>query len=128
MVLLSGELPEFIGHKLRDTLYLLYSQLRRDAVSVVDSLDLSDALLDSAIGRYDGSVYETMYERAAQSALNTTDVSTYTRCLLLLTPNFFFFFRVLFNWWPTCYTATEFNMFNSPDEIRCSARPPSPDL
>jgi acyl-CoA oxidase len=61
--------------RLRDILYAEYSSIRPDAVAIVDSFDFNDRVLDSAIGRYDGRVYENLYEWAAQSALNATPVS-----------------------------------------------------
>ena len=59
---------------LRQRMFCLYDQLRPDAVGIVDSFELTDGMLDSAIGRYDGRVYEALYQSAAESALNATQV------------------------------------------------------
>jgi acyl-CoA oxidase len=44
--------------------------LRPDVVPLVDAFDISDKVLRSTIGRYDGNVYEALYEHAAHSRLN----------------------------------------------------------
>jgi acyl-CoA oxidase len=59
---------------LSSTLYSLYSTIRPDALSIVDAFDFHDQKLRSAIGCYDGQVYEKLYEWASHSALNSTDV------------------------------------------------------
>jgi acyl-CoA oxidase len=61
--------------KLRDILYAEYRTIRPDAVAIVDSFEFNDRFLNSAIGSYDGRVYENLFEWAAQSALNATPVS-----------------------------------------------------
>lgn len=53
----------------------LPSQLRPNAVSLVDSIEQSDRELNSVLGRRDGNVYEALYQWAKQSELNYTDVS-----------------------------------------------------
>lgn len=40
----------------------LMEKLRPDAVALVDSFDIIDALLMSTIGRYDGNVYEALLD------------------------------------------------------------------
>ncbi|XP_035516550.1 peroxisomal acyl-coenzyme A oxidase 1 isoform X1 [Morone saxatilis] len=52
----------------------LLSQLRPNAVALVDSFDLHDKKLNSVLGRYDGNVYEHMFEWARRSPLNATEV------------------------------------------------------
>ncbi|KAF9950004.1 Peroxisomal acyl-coenzyme A oxidase 1 [Mortierella alpina] len=42
----------------------LINLLRHDIVGLVDAFDISDNQLNSAIGRYDGRVYESLYEWA----------------------------------------------------------------
>ena len=42
----------------------LMAQIRPHAVRLVDSWKIPDFLLDSALGRYDGKVYEDMFHRA----------------------------------------------------------------
>ena len=48
--------------------------LRPDAVSIVDSFDLSDYELDSALGRYDGDVYQALYDRTQDDPINQSDL------------------------------------------------------
>ncbi|XP_078506954.1 peroxisomal acyl-coenzyme A oxidase 1-like [Lissotriton helveticus] len=47
---------------------------RLNAVALVDAFDYSDAQLGSVLGRYDGNVYEHMFEWAKKSPLNKTQV------------------------------------------------------
>jgi len=44
--------------------------LRPEAVTLVDAFDFPDHVLNSAVGRYDGNVYEALYESAITSELN----------------------------------------------------------
>lgn len=53
----------------------LLSQLRPNAVALVDAFDFHDKKLNSVLGRYDGNVYENMFEWARRSPLNSTEVS-----------------------------------------------------
>ena len=46
------------------------SEIRPDAVAIVDAFDFSDRVLGSDIGRYDGNVYEALYLSATRSHLN----------------------------------------------------------
>lgn len=52
----------------------LLSQLRPNTVALVDAFDFHDRKLNSVLGRYDGNVYENMFEWARNSPLNTTEV------------------------------------------------------
>ncbi|XP_010887717.1 peroxisomal acyl-coenzyme A oxidase 1 isoform X2 [Esox lucius] len=56
------------------TLKQLLVQLRPDAVALVDAFDFRDEMLNSVLGRYDGNVYEHMFEWARRSPLNKTEV------------------------------------------------------
>lgn len=56
----------------------LLSQLRVNAVALVDAFDFRDQKLNSVLGRYDGNVYENMFEWARNSPLNATEVSQFT--------------------------------------------------
>lgn len=53
----------------------LLRQLRPNVVALVDAFDFHDKKLNSVLGRYDGNVYENMFEWARNSPLNTTEVS-----------------------------------------------------
>ena len=48
----------------------LLDDIRPNALPLVDSFDLHDMVLSSALGAYDGQVYERMYECALQAPLN----------------------------------------------------------
>lgn len=52
----------------------LLSQLRTNAVALVDAFDFHDKKLKSVLGRYDGNVYENLFEWARSSPLNSTEV------------------------------------------------------
>jgi acyl-CoA oxidase len=59
------ELPQKIQH--------LMAEIRPHAVNLVDSWCIPDFLLDSALGRYDGKVYEDLFNRAHRlNPLNET--------------------------------------------------------
>lgn len=52
-------------------LMLMMEKIRPHAVKLVDSWAIPDYLLDSALGRYDGKVYEDLFDRAhRQNPLN----------------------------------------------------------
>ncbi|KAM4585468.1 peroxisomal acyl-coenzyme A oxidase 1 isoform 2-T2 [Odontesthes bonariensis] len=52
----------------------LLSKLRINAVALVDAFDIHDKKLNSVLGRYDGNVYEQLFEWARRSPLNATEV------------------------------------------------------
>ena len=52
------------------TNFMLMIQIRPNAVSLVDSFDYTDHYLGSALGRYDGNVYSTLYKEAWKDPLN----------------------------------------------------------
>ncbi|KAA0723829.1 Peroxisomal acyl-coenzyme A oxidase 1 [Triplophysa tibetana] len=52
----------------------LLSEIRPNAVALVDAFDYRDEMLNSVLGRYDGNVYEHMFEWAKKSPLNQTEV------------------------------------------------------
>ena len=45
-------------------------QLRPETIALVDAFDISDTVLNSALGSYDGKVYEQLFESARTSAMN----------------------------------------------------------
>lgn len=53
----------------------LLTQLRPNAVALVDAFDLNDKKLNSVLGRYDGNVYEHLYAWARRSPLNAAEVT-----------------------------------------------------
>jgi acyl-CoA oxidase len=56
----SPEILDFLPDRVRE----LMGRIRPHAVRLVDSLAIPDYLLDSALGRYDGKVYEDLFYRA----------------------------------------------------------------
>jgi acyl-CoA oxidase len=56
----------------------LLKEIRPHAVRLVDAWDFPDWQLDSALGRYDGKVYEDMFQRASEmNPLNEITVDPY---------------------------------------------------
>ncbi|XP_070595973.1 peroxisomal acyl-coenzyme A oxidase 1 isoform X3 [Erythrolamprus reginae] len=52
----------------------LLALIRPNAVALVDSFDFCDSVLGSVLGRYDGNIYENMFEWSKKSPLNKTQV------------------------------------------------------
>ncbi|NWI62927.1 ACOX2 oxidase, partial [Todus mexicanus] len=61
--------------------------IRKDAVPLVDAFDFSDKSLNSALGSYDGQVYQRLYEWAQKSPTNTQMSPAYERYLKPLLHN-----------------------------------------
>ncbi|GAV77995.1 ACOX domain-containing protein/Acyl-CoA_dh_M domain-containing protein [Cephalotus follicularis] len=57
-----------------DQLRSLYSQVRPNAVALVDAFNYTDHFLSSILGRYDGNVYPKLYEDAWKDPLNDSIV------------------------------------------------------
>uniref|UniRef100_A0A8C6YN89 Acyl-coenzyme A oxidase n=1 Tax=Naja naja TaxID=35670 RepID=A0A8C6YN89_NAJNA len=55
----------------------LLALIRPNAVALVDSFDFCDSMLRSVLGRYDGNIYENMFEWSKKSPLNKTQSSLY---------------------------------------------------
>eukprot|EP00755_Sulcionema_specki_P023178 Sspe_Gene.78272::Locus_48968_Transcript_2_2_Confidence_0.667_Length_2564::g.78272::m.78272/K00232/E1.3.3.6, ACOX1, ACOX3; acyl-CoA oxidase len=66
--IIDGQTASYAEDSVRDLLLAL----RPDAVAIVDAFDIPDRVLNSALGRYDGNVYEALYEHARDAPLNTT--------------------------------------------------------
>lgn len=72
----SGKLLQFTnttGHdvsELQRWLEDILAAIRPNAVGIVDGFDLSDDILRSTLGAYDGNVYERLYEEAQKSPMN----------------------------------------------------------
>jgi hypothetical protein len=71
----DGYLSEAQVGLVRTGVRSLLAALRPDAVALVDAFNFSDHELNSALGRYDGRVYEALYAWAQQSPLNQTAVA-----------------------------------------------------
>lgn len=71
----------------------LLAAIRPNAVALVDAFDFHDDHLGSVLGRYDGNIYENMFEWAKKSPLNKTEVrmnpyfSLLVPTLLVMEPN-----------------------------------------
>ncbi|XP_017837257.1 probable peroxisomal acyl-coenzyme A oxidase 1 [Drosophila busckii] len=61
--------------KLEVRLQRCLERLRPNAVALVDSFDLHDRVLASALGAYDGNVYEHIFESAQKNPLNKEPVN-----------------------------------------------------
>ena len=53
----------------------LLGMLRPDVIPLVDAFDISDTVLNSALGSSDGRVYEKLYEAARSSAMNVDELT-----------------------------------------------------
>lgn len=56
--------------ELQQRLENLLTKIRPNAVGVVDGFDIPDKILSSALGAYDGNVYERLFLEAKKSQLN----------------------------------------------------------
>ncbi|XP_055374432.1 probable peroxisomal acyl-coenzyme A oxidase 1 [Condylostylus longicornis] len=76
-----GDLLRFIDIKeddlqnLQKKLEDLLHKIRPNAVGIVDGFDLPDIVLGSALGCYDGNVYDRIFEEAQKSPLNQEPVN-----------------------------------------------------
>ncbi|CAA7020357.1 unnamed protein product [Microthlaspi erraticum] len=66
----TPEQASLASHQLRS----LYSQLRPNAVALVDAFNYTDHYLGSVLGRYDGNVYPKLFEEALKDPLNDSVV------------------------------------------------------
>lgn len=71
----SGCLPASAYGPLTKRIKKLLRKLRPHAISLVDAWNIPDFLLNSCLGRYDGRVYESLYEQTKYEPLNETDIS-----------------------------------------------------
>jgi len=70
-----GMISRYQRVKIRKCVQQLITEIRPDAVALVDSFGFSDHRLNSALGRYDGRVYEALLESAKKASLNKTEVA-----------------------------------------------------
>ncbi|CAG8616626.1 5199_t:CDS:2 [Paraglomus occultum] len=70
----SGYLSPTQSTMVKDQVLALLKEVRPNAVALVDSFRFSDYTLQSALGRYDGKVYETLCEWASREPLNSVTV------------------------------------------------------
>ncbi|MCI09241.1 peroxisomal acyl-coenzyme A oxidase 1-like, partial [Trifolium medium] len=62
------------GSLANDQLRSLYSQVRPNAIALVDAFNYTDHYLSSILGCYDGNVYPKLYEAAWKDPLNDSVV------------------------------------------------------
>lgn len=53
---------------------MLLREIRPNAVALVDAYDFPDTVLQSCLGRFDGQVYQALYDYAKSSPLNEKEV------------------------------------------------------
>ncbi|CAK8539506.1 unnamed protein product [Lathyrus sativus] len=70
----AGCINQKQGSLANELLRSLYSQVRPNAIALVDAFNHSDHLLGSTLGRYDGNVYPKLYEEAWKDPLNDSVV------------------------------------------------------
>ncbi len=63
----------------RKQVYLLFKDVRREAIPLVDAFDYPDKLLCSALGRYDGDVYNHLYQWAQKAPRNKKEVNPHIK-------------------------------------------------
>lgn len=66
----SGYLSARQYEIIKQEVMTLLSQVRPNAVALVDAFKFPDYLLNSSLGRYDGKVYEDMTDRAGREPIN----------------------------------------------------------
>ena len=77
---LSAKQADWVRESVRNLLALV----RVDAVSIVDSFDFSDHYLNSALGKWDGNVYECLYDWARTSnPMNASELGPGVERILL---------------------------------------------
>ncbi|CAD7967620.1 unnamed protein product [Amoebophrya sp. A25] len=76
--IVCGALPgdnRKIGSMITSRVKELLKKIRPQAVALQDGWNFPDSLLNSCLGRYDGRVYEALYEQTKKEPLNSTDVT-----------------------------------------------------
>lgn len=68
---ITGSDIDYLEHRLAECL----KNMRPNAIALVDGFDFHDRVLDSALGVYDGNVYESIFESAKKSPLNKEPVN-----------------------------------------------------
>lgn len=67
--ILNGEQLDLV----LDRINALLSEIRPDAVALCDAFGFKDSALESTLGRFDGAVYEAIYDEAKKNPLNQSD-------------------------------------------------------
>ena len=80
----DGYLDAGQAEMVRGEVRRLLAALRVDAVAIVDSFDFSDHYLNSALGKWDGNVYECLYKWARTgNPMNESDIAPGVERILL---------------------------------------------
>ncbi len=58
----------------KDQLYQMFKEVRKEAIPLVDAFDFPDKVLNSALGRYDGDVYNHLFQWAQKAPRNRKKV------------------------------------------------------
>jgi acyl-CoA oxidase len=58
---------------IKQSIFQVMGEIRPDCIPLVDSFDYSDNILKSSIGKYDGNIYEALFDAAQKSVLNLRD-------------------------------------------------------
>jgi acyl-CoA oxidase len=58
---------------IKEAIRILLIKIRPDIIALTDAFEFPDNCLNSALGKYDGNVYEALYEAARNSPLNKQD-------------------------------------------------------
>jgi acyl-CoA oxidase len=58
---------------IKQSILQVQGEIRPDCIPLVDSFDYSDSILKSSIGKYDGNIYESLFDAAQKSVLNLRD-------------------------------------------------------
>ncbi|XP_052079728.1 peroxisomal acyl-coenzyme A oxidase 1-like isoform X2 [Mytilus californianus] len=81
---LSGQQVDY----LQKAMFKLFEVIRPNAVALVDAFDIPDQVLQSCLGRYDGQVYQALYDYARMAPMNQTEIHStyYTHLRPLMNP------------------------------------------
>ncbi|CAC5407985.1 E1.3.3.6 [Mytilus coruscus] len=81
---LSGQQIDY----LQKAMFILFEVIRPNAVALVDAFDIPDQVLQSCLGRYDGQVYQALYDYARMAPMNQTEIHStyYTHLRPLMNP------------------------------------------
>ncbi|KAJ1918908.1 fatty-acyl coenzyme A oxidase [Tieghemiomyces parasiticus] len=66
---------------LHDAMSTLLTQVRQDAVSLVDAFNYSDYIVNSPLGRYDGNIYEAYFNLVRANNPNHNDIPYFDKII-----------------------------------------------
>lgn len=68
----SGLIDSIEANSIESAVADILDELRPDVVALVDAFDMPDSVLNSTLGRYDGNIYESLFDAAFHAPLNAT--------------------------------------------------------